>query len=160
MAKKLLNSAGQTVSSTVASDPAADLWSESVNIATTAAESKKAYQLTQAEKFAVCVAAGAHLRYDGAAMKTVHPCKVTDKPTGGFTVTQVTPPPVEETGRVPSQIPPHPSTTISERLLCPKCGFGPLEGLLMHPIIYRCQACGYSCRDGEDSGATANSPST
>jgi hypothetical protein len=97
-----------------AHDPAVDLWDESARIAMECV-GKKSYQLTTREKFAVCLVSGAHLRFDqehdGAQpqLKTVHPCRVQDKATGGFVVTQLTPPPVTQEKTVAVQMPPETS---------------------------------------------------
>jgi hypothetical protein len=99
------------------SDPAADLWAESIDLATKAADTKKADQLNSAERFAVCLVSGAAIRFDGDILKTANHCKVEDKHGGGFKVSQLTPPPVRETCRVPAQIPPHLAEVILNRLI-------------------------------------------
>jgi hypothetical protein len=77
-------------------DPARDLWDESADIAMRAT-GRPADSLSQREKFAVCVVAGASLHYvkrDGhqPSLETVHACNV-QRVGARWKVTQVTPPP-------------------------------------------------------------------
>lgn len=148
-------------------DHATELYAESVRLADAAAL-LPVEQWSQAQRFAVCVLAGAALCYRDGELQTRYPCNITPKPSGGWTVTEVAPPPrsTETEGRVSVPPPPNlPASILAAnsgdciiRLKeCPECGGQLAETLMSDQNRQICHKCDWQGEYGKlfDSGAVA-----